>query len=187
VKVLSINVGKPKTVDYEGRRVRTAIWKYPVAGAIAVNEFNLEGDAQADLRVHGGISKSVYVYPSEHYEYWKNELPDLDLPWGVFGENLTTVGLLESEVRKRDRLRVGTAEFAVTVPRYPCYKLGIRFGSTGMLRRFAQSGRSGFYLTVLQTGSLSAGDEIGFEGSNEGKTIADVFAEKMIRDSLKSL
>jgi MOSC domain-containing protein YiiM len=173
-------------VDYEGRRVRTAIWKSPVSGEVAVNEFNLEGDAQADLRVHGGSSKSVYAYPSEHYEYWKNELPETDLPWGVFGENLTTIGLLENEVRKRDRLRIGTAEFAVTVPRYPCYKLGIRFGRIDMLRRFAQSARSGFYLTVLQTGSLAAGDDIDFEGSSEGKTIADVFAEKMIRDSLKS-
>ena len=185
MRVLSVNVGKPKTIEYEGRRVRTAIWKYPVAGEVAVNELNLEGDAQADLRVHGGSSKSVYVYPSEHYEYWKNELPEADLPWGAFGENLTTVGLLETEVRKRDRLRIGTAEFAVTVPRYPCYKLGIRFGRTDILRRFMQSGRSGFYLTVLQTGSLAAGDEIEFEGSNERKTIAEVFAEKLRRDSIK--
>jgi MOSC domain-containing protein YiiM len=167
---------------YEGRCVRTAIWKYPVAGEVAVGELNLEGDRQADLRVHGGSSKSVYVYPSEHYDFWRNEFPGTELPWGVFGENLTTVGLLETEVRRGDRLRIGTAEFAVTVPRYPCYKLGIRFNRNDILRRFAQSGRSGFYLTILQTGSLAADDEIEFNGSNDGKTIAEVFTSRMKRE-----
>lgn len=185
MKVLSVNVGEPKSFIYEGRRVRTAIWKSPVRGNVAVGELNLAGDAQADLRVHGGSKKSVYVYPSEHYEYWKHELPDFELPLGVFGENLTTVGLLENEVRKGDRLRIRTAEFAVTVPRYPCYKLGIRFGRNDILRRFMQSGRSGFYLSVQQVGSLAAGDEIEFESIGEGKTIAEVFAEKLKRDSLK--
>jgi MOSC domain-containing protein YiiM len=149
---------------------------------VAVGELNLEGDRQADLRVHGGSSKSVYVYPSEHYDFWRNEFPGTELPWGVFGENLTTVGLLETEVRRGDRLRIGTAEFAVTVPRYPCYKLGIRFNRNDILRRFAQSGRSGFYLTILQTGSLAADDEIEFNGSNDGKTIAEVFTSRMKRE-----
>jgi MOSC domain-containing protein YiiM len=171
-------------VDYEGRRVRTAIWKAPIAGKVAVGELNLEGDAQADLRVHGGSRKSVYVYPFEHYEFWQQKLADVQLPLGVFGENLTTTGLIEHEVRKGDRLRIGTAEFAVTVPRYPCYKLGVRFGRQDILRRFMQSGRSGFYLTVLQTGSLEAGDEIEYEGLGEGKTIAEVFSEKLKRDGL---
>jgi MOSC domain-containing protein YiiM len=182
VKVLSVNIGKPKTVEYDGRRIRAAIWKYPVAGEVTVAELNLEGDRQADLRVHGGSNKSVYVYPSEHYDFWRNELPDIDLPWGAFGENLTTTGLLETEVRKGDRLRIGTAEFGVTVPRYPCYKLGIRFNRSDILRRFAQSGRSGFYLTVLQTGVLTAENEIGFKGSSEGKTISEVFTSRMKRD-----
>ena len=182
MKVLSVNVGKPKTVEYEGRHVRTAIWKYPVSGTVIVGELNLDGDRQADLRVHGGSNKSVYVYPSEHYEFWQNELPDTELPWGVFGENLTTVGLLETEVRKGDQLRIGSAEFAVTVPRYPCHKLGIRFQRTDILRRFARSGRSGFYLTVLQTGALAAEDKIDFEGSNDGKTIAEIFAARMKRE-----
>jgi MOSC domain-containing protein YiiM len=149
---------------------------------VAVGELNLEGDRQADLRVHGGSSKSVYVYPSEHYDFWRSELPETELPWGAFGENLTTDGLLETEVRRGDRLRIGTAEFGVTVPRYPCYKLGIRFQRSDILRRFAQSGRSGFYLTILQTGSLAADDEIEFNGSNDGKTIAEVFTSRMKRE-----
>jgi MOSC domain-containing protein YiiM len=114
------------------------------------------------LRVHGGYSKAVYVYPSEHYEFWRNELPEMDLPFGVFGENLTTAGLIETEARVGDRYRIGTAEFVVTEPRQPCFKLGIRFNRTDIIKRFAKSGRSGFYLAIEKTGDLGAGDEIEF-------------------------
>jgi MOSC domain-containing protein YiiM len=178
MKVISVNVGWPRIVEYMGEPLATGIYKSPVAGRVAVGQLNLEGDAQADLRVHGGPVKSVYVYPSEHYAYWRDQLPDADLPLGVFGENLTTEGILETDVRAGDRLQIGTAEFAVTVPRYPCFKLGIRFGRKDILRRFMQSGRSGFYLTVLKTGHLTAGDAISLDQAGSGQTISEVFGEK---------
>jgi MOSC domain-containing protein YiiM len=166
MNVLSVNVGLPQIVEYMGEPLATGIFKSAVEGRVSVGQFNLDGDAQADLRVHGGPLKSVYVYPSEHYAYWRDELPDADLPFGVFGENL-------------DRLRIGTAEFEVTIPRYPCFKLGIRFGRKDILRRFMKSGRSGFYLSVLKTGELSAGDPITFEPAGSGgKTISEVFSDR---------
>ena len=170
----------------------TGIFKEPVQGTIAVREFNLEGDGQADLRVHGGYYKAVYVYPSEHYAFWRNELPEFELPWGVFGENLTTEGILESDVRPGDRLRIGSAEFLVTQPRYPCFKLGIRFshltrsnGGTAardldIIRRFAKSGRSGFYLAVKKTGELAANHKIELSVAENGnKTIAEIFNQRL--------
>jgi len=140
--------------------VTTAIFKQPVDGHVRVNKLNLEGDAQADLTVHGGWSKAVYAYPGEHYEYWRKELPEMELGDSQFGENLTTEGLIETEVFIGDRLRIGTAEFIVTEPRMPCYKLGIRFGRKDILRRFLQSRRSGFYLAVTKTGDLAADDDV---------------------------
>lgn len=178
--VISVNVGQPREVDWHGRPVLTSIWKTPVGGPVRVGAVNLEGDRQSDLTVHGGREKSVYVYPSEHYEAWRRELPGVDLPWGVFGENLTIEGLLEGDVRPGDRLRIGSAEFEITKPRLPCFKLGIRFGDDLMVRRFARSGRSGFYLAVIEEGTLAAGDTIAFDPRAEDDvTIADVFAERL--------
>jgi MOSC domain-containing protein YiiM len=160
MKVLSVNVGLPRLVEYRGEPVATGIYKEPVAGRAQVGEFNLAGDGQADLSVHGGYYKAVYVYPSEHYEFWKRELPKMDLPFGMFGENLTTLGITETDVFVGDRWRIGTAEFVVTQPRQPCFKLGIRFGRGDIIKRFANSGRTGFYLAIEKTGELGAGDEI---------------------------
>jgi MOSC domain-containing protein YiiM len=155
--------------------VTTAIFKKPVDGPIKVGDLNLEGDAQADLRVHGGRSKAVYVYPSEHYKFWRKEYPDKDLESAQFGENLATEGLIETELFIGDKLRIGTAEFVVTEPRMPCYKLGIRFGRKDILRRFLQSRRSGFYLAVTKTGELEAGDDIEILSRDENKvTITDI-------------
>src|SRR5262249_25872602 len=128
LKLLSVNVGMPREVDWHGRLVRTSIFKSPVLGPVRVATLNLEGDEQSDLTVHGGVHKAVYVYPSEHYLFWREKISGLDLPWGAFGENFTTEGLLEGAVYIGDRLRVGRAEFIVTQPRMPCFKLGIRFG-----------------------------------------------------------
>ncbi|MEP7211995.1 MAG: MOSC domain-containing protein [Acidobacteriota bacterium] len=161
MKVITVSVGKPQIVQPQPETyVSTAIYKTPVAGRVRVGQLNLEGDAQADLTVHGGWSKAVYVYPGEHYEFWRNEYPEMLLGDSQFGENLTTEGLLETEVFIGDRLRIGSAEFVVTEPRMPCYKLGIKFGRSDILRRFLQSRRSGFYLAVLKTGELEAGDPI---------------------------
>jgi MOSC domain-containing protein YiiM len=160
MKLISVNVGLPREVAVNGGGVSTGIFKHAVSGAIRVERLNLVGDRQADLSVHGGPYKAVYGYPAEHYDYWRRELAEDDLPWGMFGENLTTEGLHESAVYIGDRYRVGTAELVVTQPRSPCYKLGIRFGRPEMVKRFLHSGRSGSYFAVAQEGEVKAGDSI---------------------------
>jgi MOSC domain-containing protein YiiM len=160
MKVLSVNVGTPREVEWRSDVVETAIYKTPVSGPIIVRRLNLDGDRQADLSVHGGPEKAVYVYPSEHYDYWREELPGMPLPWGAFGENLTIEGLLEPTVRIGDALSIGTSEFVVTQPRMPCYKLNVRFQKPDMVKRFLRAGRSGFYLSVSKEGRLQAGDSI---------------------------
>jgi MOSC domain-containing protein YiiM len=183
VKVVSVNVGRPRRVEWGGRQVRSAIWKAPVAGRVRVTRLNLEGDKQSDLRVHGGPDKAVYVYPSEHYAYWARELPALDLPWGAFGENLTTEGLLEADMRIGDSFRAGTAELRVTQPRSPCYKLMVRFDREDMVRRFLDSGRTGFYVAVVTEGDVAAGDPIErVARSDREVTIADVVARLQSRE-----
>ena len=177
MKLVSVNVGLPREVDWHGRGVRTSIWKTPVEDRVRVNRLNLEGDRQSDLSVHGGAEKAVYAYPSEHYEYWGRELPGTDFPWGAFGENFTTEGLLEGDVRIGDRLRVGSAEFLVTQPRMPCYKLGVRFGRDDMVRRFLRSGRTGFYLAVSREGEVVRGDPVEITSrSDHDVTVADIAA-----------
>jgi MOSC domain-containing protein YiiM len=160
MKLVSVNVGLSREVAWQGKSVRTSIWKSPVEGPVRVGALNLEGDRQSDLSVHGGVDKAVYAYPSEHYSYWRLELPGMELPWGAFGENLTTQGVLEEEIQIGDRLRIGSAEFVVTQPRMPCFKLGIRFGRPDMVKRFLQSGRTGFYLSVRREGQIAAGNSI---------------------------
>jgi MOSC domain-containing protein YiiM len=174
MKLLSVNVGPPREVEWKGKLVRTSIFKAPVPGRVRVAPLNLEGDQQSDLSVHGGIDKAVYAYPAEHYPFWRRELPGKDLPWGVFGENFTTEGLLEEMVHIGDRFRVGSAEFVVT-HRMPCFKLGIRFDRPDIVKRFLQSGRSGFYFAVLKEGEVSAGNSIELLKREEGGiTVADV-------------
>jgi len=172
MRVISVNVGLPREVTWHGSAVSTGIYKEPVEGRVALRKLNLEGDGQADLTVHGGEYKAVYCYPLEHYEYWKRELPGRELPMGMFGENFTVdcspgdgaapeeSGSPEEQVHLGDRFRVGSAEVVVTQPRLPCYKLGIRFESDDMVRRFLASGRTGFYLAVTREGEVGAGDEM---------------------------
>ncbi|HSC29474.1 MAG TPA: MOSC domain-containing protein [Vicinamibacterales bacterium] len=159
-KLLSINVGLPREIVWDDHVVVTSIWKAPQTGPVSVSRLNLEGDRQSDLTVHGGIQKAVYAYPSEHYAFWRSELPDAELPWGAFGENLTTEGLLEDALYIGDRIRAGSAEFVVTQPRLPCFKLAARFNRTDMVKRFIRSGRPGFYLAVVREGTVTAGDEV---------------------------
>src|SRR5262245_53588811 len=176
MKLLSVNVGLPREVEWDGRIIRTSIFKTPVAGRVVVRKINLDGDEQSDLTVHGGVDKAVYVYPSEHYAFWREELPDADLSWGAFGENFTTEGALDdSAVHIGDRFRIGSAEFVVTQPRIPCFKLGIRFGRADMVKRFLHSGRNGFYLAVAKEGEVSAGDSIQVLARDEnGVTVTDI-------------
>ena len=175
MKLISVNVGLPRTVIWKGHPVTTGIFKEPVEDRVKLYRLNLAGDKQADLSVHGGRSKAVYVYPAEHYAYWQQELPDMRLPWGMFGENLTTHGLLEDTLHIGDRLRIGSAEVMVTEPRMPCYKLALKFGRDDIIKRFLRSGRSGFYLAVLQEGEVGTGDEVEFiEQDSHRVTIADI-------------
>ena len=175
MKLLSVNVGLPREIDVNGKTVRTSIWKNPVQGRIHVSMLNVDGDQQSDLTVHGGVDKAVYLYPSEHYAYWRAQLSDIELPWGVFGENFSAEGILEDEIRIGDRLRIGSAEFIVTQPRMPCYKLGIRFNRRDMIKRFLESKRTGLYLRVLREGEVAADDAIDFVHKQErGVTITDI-------------
>jgi MOSC domain-containing protein YiiM len=159
-RLVSLNVGLPRELTWHGMNVTTGIFKYPVKGRVALRKLNLDGDRQADLTVHGGEHKAVYCYSLEHYDYWKKELPGVDLPMGSFGENFTMEGLLEDSVHLGDQFSVGSAELVVTQPRMPCYKLGVRFDSTDMVKRFLASGRMGFYVAVTREGEVGAGDEI---------------------------
>jgi MOSC domain-containing protein YiiM len=176
MKLLSVNVGLPREVEWNGKVIRTSIFKAPVAGPVRVTKLNLEGDQQSDLSVHGGIDKAVYVYSSAHYAFWRNELPSVDLSWGAFGENFTTEGALDDKVvRIGDRFRIGSAEFVVTQPRMPCFKLGIRFGRPDMVKRFLHSGRNGFYFAVAKEGEIAAGDSIELVARDEnGVTVSDI-------------
>jgi MOSC domain-containing protein YiiM len=160
MRLVSVNTGLPREVTWHGRGVTTSIYKQPVEGRVALRKLNLDGDRQADLTVHGGESKAVYCYPIEHYDYWKRELPGRELPMAMFGENFTTDGFLEDTVHLGDQVSVGSAQVVVTEPRLPCYKLGIRFQSDAMVKRFLSSRRTGFYLAVTREGEVGAGDEI---------------------------
>ena len=175
MKLISVNVGMPREVRWKGRIVTTGIYKEPVSGRIVVRRLNLDGDAQADLSVHGGPDKAVYLYPVEHYPFWRREFPDMELPLGMFGENLTTEGVLEDAVNIGDRFRIGSAELIAVQPRMPCYKLGIRFGRNDIIKRFMASGRSGIYFAVLTEGEIGAGDSIEVISRDERRvTIFDI-------------
>jgi MOSC domain-containing protein YiiM len=160
MKLVSVNTGLPRDVIWHGRTVTTGIFKEPIAGRVAVRTLNLDGDRQADLSVHGGKDKAVYCYAVEHYEFWKRELNGRALPIGMFGENLTTTGLAEESVHLGDRFAIGSATLVVTQPRLPCYKLGVRFQSDDMVKRFLASRRMGFYFAVTQEGDVGAGDDL---------------------------
>lgn len=176
MRLISVNVGKPREIDkVRGKPVESAIHKISTKGPVTVRKLNLDGDRQADLTVHGGEDKAAYAYPSEHYAYWREKFPEKDMPWGMFGENLTTQGLMEGDIHTGDRLLIGSAEFIVTRPRLPCFKLGIKFGTNAMLRWFLESGRTGFYLGVSKEGKIEAGDAISLVKANlETETIASI-------------
>ena len=159
MKLLSVNVGKPRDIQWQGQTLRTGIYKEPVAGSVMMRTFNLDGDGQADLIAHGGAEKAVYAYPAEHYSYWREQL-GVSFPWATFGENLTVTGLLENEICIGDRLRIGGAEVVVTQPRFPCSKLAARLRRPEMVEWFLASGRTGFYVSVAREGLVTAGDTV---------------------------
>jgi MOSC domain-containing protein YiiM len=175
LRLLSLNVGLPRQVRFQGELVTTGIFKKPVHGSVRLRKLNLEGDKQADLKVHGGVDKAVYAYAGEHYDYWRQELPDMSLPWGMFGENFTTEGMFEESVNIGDQFKVGTANLIATQPRMPCYKLGVKFGSMDMIKRFLASGLTGVYFKVMKEGELEQGDEIKLIKKDENSvTVKDI-------------
>jgi MOSC domain-containing protein YiiM len=159
-RILSVNISLPREIDYGGQKISTGIFKEPVEGRITLRTLNLDGDRQADLSVHGGPDKAVYAYPVEHYEYWHRVFPDLAMPNGMFGENLTVEGLIESEINVGDVFRIGSATVIATQPRMPCYKLGVKFGRMDVIKKFLASGRSGIYFKVSKEGEVATGDTI---------------------------
>jgi MOSC domain-containing protein YiiM len=185
-QVLSVNVGRPRAVVWKGRVVVTGIFKEPVAGRIAVRRLNLEGDRQADLTVHGGPEKAIYAYPAEYYSFWREQFPEMELPWGMFGENLTVEGLLDDTVHIGDRFQVGSALVVVTQPRLPCYKLGLKFGRDDILKRFLKSKLTGFYFAVLKEGEVAAGDPIRLLHRDEHQVkVADI--TRLYREDRRNL
>ena len=187
MKLESIYVGKPVKVTFNNREVKTGIYKNLVSGSVKVEKMGLEGDQQADLTVHGGEDKAVYAYPVEHYGFWRKRRPDLNPIPGLFGENLATTGLDES-VNVGDEFQIGTTRLQVTNPRMPCFKLGIRVGDAGFVREFMKEERNGFYLRVLEEGTIEAGDEITKIGEDgHGLTISELIQLYTTRKSDKEL
>jgi MOSC domain-containing protein YiiM len=175
MKLISVNTGLPREIIWKDRVITTSIFKEPRDGRVAVRNHNLDGDRQADLSVHGGPEKAVYAYPSEHYDFWQSELPEMKLPWGMFGENLTTEGLSEEEVNIGDRFRIGSSVLMVTQPRMPCYKLAAKFNRDDIIKRFLESRRSGFYFSIVEEGDVGAGDRIESVSRDEnGVTVANI-------------
>ena len=164
MRIVSVNVGRPRLHSWKGTTFSTSIFKEPVGVRVMLHRTNLDGDRQADLSVHGGPDKAAYGYPAEHYDYWRERLPGRDLPWGAFGENFTTEGLLEPGISVGDRFRVGSAIVMVKTPRLPCFKLAAKFQRDEILEEFLRSERCGFYFSVMEEGEVSAGDEFQFLG-----------------------
>jgi MOSC domain-containing protein YiiM len=164
MKLISVNVGLPRLLSWQGTTFKTGIFKNPVRGKVMLRATNLDGDRQADLTVHGGPNKAVYAYPREHYPAWQLELPDEKRGWGAFGENFTTEGLVESQVSVGDRFEIGGATLRVTTPRLPCFKLAAKFQREDIIKRFVKNGRCGFYFSVIKEGEVTAGDEISLIG-----------------------
>jgi MOSC domain-containing protein YiiM len=175
MKLISLNVARPRIIVYKGASINTGIFKQPLSGTVRLRTLNLDGDRQADLSVHGGPNKAVYAYPSEHYDYWRQQLPGMDLAWGMFGENFTTTGLSEDDLHIGDRLQIGSAVLMVRQPRMPCYKLAAKFQRDDILEHFLSSGRSGFYFSVEQEGEVTNRDSFELlSRDSDGITIAEM-------------
>jgi MOSC domain-containing protein YiiM len=183
-RIHSINVSDIREVTFYGEIVTTGIFKEPVAGLVEANSLGLEGDAQADLTVHGGPEKAVYFYPHEHYVAWKKVLGMDRLPPGSFGENITSDGLIESQVYVGDVLRIGSAKLQVIQPRSPCYKLQIKFGRPDMVAQFVRMGHPGWYASVIHPGSFATGDRIDFDSRPaERISIGDIWRYSLSEDA----
>src|SRR5262249_38166626 len=176
-RLLSVNVGLPKDVSWQGRTVHTAVWKEPVDGPRLVRRLNIDGDGQGDLAGHGGEQRAVFVYQIESYRFWQDYLSRDDFTYGQFGENLTVQGLADDEVCVGDRFRIGSAVFEVSQPRVTCYRVGIRMSDARMPALLISQHRTGFCFRVLQEGTIQAGDDVVLVARGpEAMTVADVDA-----------
>ena len=175
MKIISTNIGKPQIIDWRGKEVKTGIYKYSVPHPIFLGEEDVENDHVIDRRYHGGVDKACYLYSADHYKYWQQFYPELEMPWGMFGENLTVEGLHEAEVNIGDTFQIGEVVVQATQPRQPCYKLGIRFGTQKMVRQFVDSGFAGIYVRVLQKGKVKTGDEVVLADKKDSLSIQKVF------------
>ncbi len=174
MKVLSVQVGSLQEMLRSGKKIRTGIFKQKTEGPIKVTRLGLEGDDQGNKKLHGGIYKAICVYPSEHYDHWKEELGNPGLSFGDFGENLTTAGLMEGDIYLGDRLRIGSAEIVVTQPREPCITLNARLDTKDLSALIRKSGRSGFYFSVVKEGIIKNGDSIEYVNRDENRvTVSD--------------
>lgn len=174
-KLISLHVGRPRLTVYKGTTINTSIFKTPVSGTVRLRTLNLDGDQQADLSVHGGPFKAVYAYASEHYDYWRKELPGVQLTWGSFGENFTTTGLFEEDLHVGDHLKIGSAEIMVRQMRMPCFKLAAKFQRDDILERFLLSGLSGIYFSVEREGDVQVDDSFEIvRTAPDGITIAEL-------------
>jgi MOSC domain-containing protein YiiM len=187
VKLVSVNIGLPRRVKFENEFVTTGIFKNPVDKRINLKKLNLEGDKQADLTVHGGPDKAVYSYPSEYYGFWKEKFPDIPFNWGIFGENLTTLGLFESQVNIGDMFQIGTAKVVATQPRMPCYKLGVKFGRMDIIKKFLESGKSGIYFKVVKEGEIGTDDSINLVKKDNNDVTIENIVELVTRDKNNKL
>jgi MOSC domain-containing protein YiiM len=179
MKVISVNIGERKVLNYKGKIVETGIFKFPVNHPIFLGNEDVENDAVIDRRYHGGIEKAVYGYSQNHYAHWKGLYPNLDWNFGMLGENLTISNLEETEILVGNTYKLGEALLEVTKPREPCYKLGIRFGTQEILKQFWNSTKSGIYFKVIQTGNVTVGDELILVNKAENSpTIAEVYETK---------
>ena len=176
MKLLSINVSKPKPITYNGKIIHTGIFKEPVSGTVMLRDNNIDGDGQGDLKVHGGTYKAIYGYPYEHYSHWKNELDRDDLSYGQFGENLTVSGMLEEKIHIGDIFQIGSdVKLQITQPRVPCFKLGYKMGLPEFPKQFLESRRVGFYFRVLEEGCITANDPISrIEIASEQMSVTEI-------------
>jgi len=184
MKIISTNIGESRTIEWRGRQIQTGIYKYPVSTPIFLGKEDVENDNVMDRRYHGGVDKACYLYSANHYKYWQQFYPDLEMPWGMFGENLTVEGLHEAEVNIGDTFQIGEVIIQATQPRQPCYKLGIRFETQEMVKQFIDSGFSGVYVRVLQNGSVQAGDKIFLIEKKDSLSIQKVY-ELLYADTLQ--
>lgn len=175
LKIISLNIGNPVVIHWNGNDVKTGIWKHSVSRSLFLGKEDVDHDHVLDRKHHGGIDKACYLYSADHYRYWKNLFPETELTWGMFGENLTVEGLHEAEVNIGDVYRVGSAIVQVTQPRQPCYKLNIRFNNPMVSKLFIESGFPGIYVRILQTGKVNVGDELILQEKQNSISVQDTF------------